>query len=131
LATTQTSLSRSNPVGQNYPITALDVVHAGEYLRPLLLMRSFESRQNVSCKKIAERDFDLAMALPGKDERAGELNVWCEKHLKAPVWGKLKLAIRKRRERKSSQDKTITISAKAFEVIRKLANRDEFASTLK
>ena len=106
-----------------YTITALDVVHAGEYLRPLLLMRSFELRQNVSYK-IAERDFDMAMALPAKEERAGELNAWCEKYLKTPMWAKLKLAIRKRRERKSSLDKTITISAKAFELVRKLSKRD-------
>ena len=53
------------------------------------------------------------------------LSVMVRKHLKAPERAKLKLAIRKRRERKPSQDKTITISAKAFELIRKLANRDD------
>ncbi len=108
-----------------YAIAEADVVHASEYLRPLLLMRSFELRQNVSYK-VAERDFHAAVVSPSKEERAKELNAWCEKYLKAPIWAKLKLAIRKRRERKTSSDITsISVSKKAFDLVRKLAKRDE------
>ena len=42
------------------------------------------------------------------------------------MWAKLKLAFRKRRERKTSSDITsISVSRKAFDLIRKLAKRDE------
>ena len=74
-----------------YAIAEADVVHASEYLRPLLLMRSLELRQNVSYK-VAERDFHAAVVSPSKEERAKALNAWCEKYLKAPIWAKLKPA---------------------------------------
>jgi macrodomain Ter protein organizer (MatP/YcbG family) len=94
-----------------YAIAEADVVHASEYLRPLLLMRSLELRQNVSYK-VAERDFHAAVVSPSKEERAKALNAWCEKYLKAPIWAKLKLAIRKRRERKTSSDNYVHLCFK-------------------
>ena len=108
-----------------YAITAADVAHASDYLRPLLQTCSFELRTDVSYR-VAERDFNAAIELRGKEERAIELNAWCEKYLTSSTWAKLKLSIRKRRERKTRRGETttITITTQAGELLRKVSERD-------
>jgi macrodomain Ter protein organizer (MatP/YcbG family) len=109
-----------------YRITAADVVHAANYLKPLLQTFAFELRRDASYKT-ADREFFEAASSKSKDERAEQLNAWCEKYLMAKTWGKLKLSIRKRRERKSriGQLKSLSITSQAFDLIEKLAKRDQ------
>ncbi len=107
-----------------YTVTPDDVVHAGTYL--VNRIRNYDMRldENVSYKT-AERTLNAAISESRKEKRAKELNAWCEKYLSSEEWSKLKLAIRKRRERRIRTDlKTVTISARAHELLSKLASRD-------
>lgn len=109
-----------------YTITASDVAHANFYLSTRLLMQGFAFGESVP-SKVAEKEFREAIEEKGKDKRATRLNAWCEKYLDSKEWAKLKLAIRKRRERlgRHAELKTVTISAKAFELLAKISERDE------
>lgn len=108
-----------------YTITAADVVHAGTYLANRLRNMDVRFDESVSYK-MAERAFTEAVAEPRKENRAVQVNTWCEKYLSSAEWATLKLAIRKRRERRVRTDlKTVTISARAFELLSKLSTRDQ------
>ena len=58
--------------------------------------------------------------------RIAALNSWCKKYLSDADRGKLKVAVRKRRERwrRGDEKKTITISAKAHKVLTQISKRD-------
>lgn len=108
-----------------YSITTSDVNHAAAYLKPLLQTRDFELRGDASYRA-AEHQFEEAVGVREKAERAKQLNAWCEKYLFGKTWAKLKLSIRKRRERKLriGKTKSVTISAMAFELLQKISTRD-------
>ena len=107
-----------------YSITAEDVVHATEYLRTRLQVSAFDLG-DVS-HRTAKNEFDDAVALRTKEEKAKGLHAWCEKYFGDKEWTKLKTSIRKRRERKvrRGEVESVTISKKAFELLQKLAKRD-------
>ncbi len=108
-----------------YTITASDVTHARAYLEPRIRNFDVGIAENVSHRS-AERAFAEAAQEPRKEKRAALLNAWCEKYLSSDEWSKLKLAIRKRRERRIRTDqKTVTISGRAYSLLAKLALRDE------
>lgn len=108
-----------------YTITAADVVHAGTYLANRLRNMDVRFDEDVSYKT-AERKFTEAAAELRREKRAVQVNAWCEKYLSSAEWATLKLAIRKRRERRVRTDlKTVTISARAFELLSKLSARDD------
>lgn len=108
-----------------YTITAADVVHAGTYLANRLRNLDVRFGDDVSLRT-AERAFTEAVAVPRKEKRAVQVNAWCEKYLSSAEWATLKLAIRKRRERRVRTDlKTVTISARAHDLLSKVAERDE------
>lgn len=107
-----------------YRINADDVNHAADYLTSRL--QSFALELGDVSTKTAKKGFDEAVAVRSKNMRADLLNAWCEEYLNDKEWAKLKMAIRKRRERKSraGEIESVTISTKAFVLLRKLANRD-------
>lgn len=113
-----------------YEITAADVTNAKSYLQSKLRNYRIELGEDVSYYN-AEQEFLKAGEEKRKEKRAELVNAWCEKYLSSQEWYKLKLAIRKRRERlKRHNDlKTVTISARAFELLSKLATRDDVTYT--
>jgi macrodomain Ter protein organizer (MatP/YcbG family) len=108
-----------------YTITASDLNHAYFYLSDRLLTRRVRFDDSVS-PDAADRAFREAMVEKGKEKQSARLNAWCERYLSSSEWAKLKLAIRKRRERFNRHDelKSITISAKAFAILSKVSKRD-------
>ena len=108
-----------------YSIRVEDVVHATEYLRTRLLTLDVRLDDDVSART-AQREFDEAVSVKAKEVRAFGLNAWCEKFLDEKEWGKLKTSIRKRRERATRvvELRSISISEKAFKLIKNLASRD-------
>lgn len=107
-----------------YTVTAADVVHAGTYLANRLRNQDVRFGDDVSYRA-AEQEFTEAAAVPRKEKRAVQVNAWCEKYLSSAEWATLKLAIRKRRERRVRTDlKTVTISARAFDLLSKTSTRD-------
>ena len=111
-----------------YRITSADVDHAAQYLGPLLTGNFIELRSDDSYR-VAEREFLAIKEIRSKEERGERLNAWCEKHLKAKTWAKLKPAVRKRRERKQRIKSgttllTVSMSQKAFRLLSQLSKRD-------
>ena len=65
------------------------------------------------------RSVQKEVEVQSKKDRANQLNAWCVKFLGEMEWGKLKTFIRKRRERKNRALRSVSISEKAFELIKK------------
>lgn len=108
-----------------YTITTADVVHASTYLANRLRNQDVRFSDDVTYRT-AERAFTEASQESRKEKRAEQVNAWCEKYLSSEEWAKFKLAIRKRRERRVRTDlKTVTITARAFEFLSKLSERDK------
>ncbi len=107
-----------------YKITSDDVIHAIEYVRSRLQLFALDLGDASS--KTATKEFGDAVEVRSKEERAIRLNAWCEKYLSTKDWTKLKTSIRKRRERKSRKGEieSVTISTKAYTILRKLSMRD-------
>ncbi len=107
-----------------YKIIAEDVIHATEYITSRLQLLALDLGDASS--RTAKKAFDEAVEDRSKDERAFRLNDWCEKYLSSEEWTKLKTSIRKRRERKTRKGEieSVTISSKAYALLRKLAKRD-------
>lgn len=110
---------------KEYSITADDEIHATFYLGDRLRNRDlrFEDSDFYSS---AESDFRTAVDKKQAHARIAALNSWCKKYLSDADIGKLKVAIRKRRERwrRVDEQKTITISAKAHKVLTQISKRD-------
>jgi len=106
-----------------YRITSDDVIHATQYLSTRLLTFTVKFDDSVS-PRTAQKEFEQAVDVQSKEDRANKLHAWCEKFLGELEWGKLKTSIRKRRERKNRELRSVSISEKAFEFIKKLAERD-------
>ena len=87
-----------------YSITSDDVIHATQYLRTRLLTLTVKFDESVS-PRAAQKEFEQAVDIRSKEDRANGVNAWCEKFLGELEWGKLKTSIRKRRERKNSARK--------------------------
>jgi macrodomain Ter protein organizer (MatP/YcbG family) len=109
-----------------YRITEEDFVHASFYLGRKLQTHDIEFADDVSPPE-AKQDFSQATQHKRKQVRVQETNAWCEKYLNRKEWERLKTAIRKRRERWSRYNdlKSITISARAHQLLSNLAKRDE------
>ena len=107
-----------------YRITSDDVIHATQYLSTRLLTFTVKFDDSVS-PRTAQKEFEQAVDVQSKEDRANKLHAWCEKFLGDLEWGKLKTSIRKRRERKTSKLVSISISEKAYGFVKKLAIRDK------
>ncbi|MBN8600547.1 MAG: hypothetical protein J0M26_05935 [Planctomycetes bacterium] len=108
-----------------YTITDADFSHASSYISDKLQRFEFEFRSNCSSDDARTELFEIVHSSQ-RQGRAERLNQWGEKYLSSPDWLKLKVGIRKRRERRMRQDavKTVTISAKAHRLLTKIAKRD-------
>ena len=108
-----------------YSITADDEIHATFYLGDRLRNREFRF-QDSGFYSSAERDFRTAVDEKTTHARIAALNSWCRKYLSEADRGKLKVAVRKRRERwrRGDEQRTITISAKAHKVLTQISKRD-------
>lgn len=109
-----------------YSITSDDEFHATFYLSDRLRNHGFKFSDSVSRAK-AESDFRTAVDEKTKTKRAAAANSWCETYLSRADWQKLKTAVRKRRERwrRNDEIKTITISAKAHNMLTQISTRDD------
>ena len=108
-----------------YRITADDFLHAEFCLS--LRMRSFRIKFAKGVSSIdAQAEYDIAVRAKEKGQRLDLLNAWCEKYLTGGEWTKLKSAVRKRRERfrRGDEQKTVTITAKAHQLLLRLSTRD-------
>ena len=110
---------------EEYSITADDEIHATFYIGDRLRNRDFRF-QDSHFYSSAESDFRIAVDGKTTHARIAALNLWCKKYLSDADSGKLKVAIRKRRERwrRGDEKKTITISAKAHKVLTQISKRD-------
>lgn len=113
-----------------YTIQPSDWFYAWSYLGTRVGNRNLELLHDQSYSK-ASRDFDKVHSVGRDTERAKALNAWAEQYLTRGEWLKLKLAIRKRRQRWASSDQTatITISRKAHEKLSYLAKREQVTLT--
>lgn len=103
-----------------YAITSDDVNHANSYLASRLYL--IEYQENVSASVAAKR----FMAIAGsKAERAEQLQQWCDM-LTEREWRRLRLAIRKRRQRAKEGQcmSSMTVSTRAKDALAKIAIRD-------
>ena len=108
-----------------YRITAEDFLHAEFCLSARI--RSYRIKFAKGVASIDARDeYDIAVRTTGKKQGLDLLNTWCEKYLTGAEWTKLKSAIRKRRERfrRGDEQKTVTITAKAHRLLKRLSKRD-------
>jgi len=110
---------------EEYSITADDEIHATFYLGDRLRNRDFRF-QDSDFYSSAERDFRTAVDKKTVHARIAALNSWCKKYLSDADRSKLKVAVRKRRERwrRGDEQKTITISARAHKVLTQISTRD-------
>ena len=110
---------------EKYSITADDEIHATFYLGDRLRKRDLKF-QDSAFYSSAENDFRTAVDQKTKQARIAALNSWCKKYLSDADSGKLKVAVRKRRQRwrRGDEQKTITISAKAHKVLTQISKRD-------
>jgi len=109
-----------------YQITEDDYQHASFYLSGRLRNYGIEFAGSVNATK-AERQYYQSIRAKSRKKKAESLNHWAEKYLSSEEWSKLKTAVRKRRQRWENQgdQKTVTISAKAHQLLSRIANRDE------
>lgn len=110
---------------EKYPITADDEIHATFYLGDRLRNRDLRFPDS-DLYSPEESDFRTALDEKTTQARIAALNSWCRRYLSDADSGKLKVAVRKRRERRRRGDeqKTITISAKAHKVLTQISKRD-------
>jgi macrodomain Ter protein organizer (MatP/YcbG family) len=110
---------------EEYSITADDEMHATFYLGDRIRNRDLRFHDS-DFYSSAERDFQTAVDKKTANARIAALNSWCKKYLSEADSGKLKGAVRKRRERwrRGDEQKTITISAKAHKVLTRISKRD-------
>ena len=110
---------------EEYSITTDDENHATFYLGDRLRNRDLRF-QDSDFYSSAESDFRTAVDKKTTQARIAALNSWCKNYLSDADNRKLKVAVRKRRERwrRGDETKTITISAKAHKVLRQISKRD-------
>lgn len=111
---------------QMYVISASDVVHAVHYLDGLLRNAGIQFADDVDPQE-AVAEFQASCEISSKSKRAASLNEWAEHYLDSNAWKRLKLAIRKRRERRTKGEeagRSVTMSLKAHELLKRLAARD-------
>lgn len=108
-----------------YTIIDSDYTHACAYIEDKLQKQEFAFCRERSIDTAKAELFQIVHSSQRKG-RADRLNEWCEKHLAKADWLKLKVGIRKRRERWARHDelKTVAISAKAHQLLTKIAKRD-------
>ena len=63
-----------------YSITSDDVIHATQYLRTRLLTLTVKFDESVS-PRAAQKEFEQAVDIRSKEDRANGVNAWCEKFL--------------------------------------------------
>ncbi|HBE71253.1 MAG TPA: hypothetical protein DDW52_24160 [Planctomycetaceae bacterium] len=104
-----------------YQITADDFTHARDYLQSQLLQHTLELRDETH----ADASESLESVLSGgtKIAKAKRLNAWCEEHLTTATWNGLKTSVRKRRQRWVNESRTVTLSVRAHELLKKAAER--------
>lgn len=109
-----------------YSITTNDETHATFFLGDRLRNRDLRF-QDSDFHASAESDFRNAVDKKTTHARIAALNSWCKKYLSETDSRKLKVAVRKRRERwrRGDEQKTITISAKAHKVLTQISKRDK------
>lgn len=113
-----------------YTITDADYTHACGYIEDKLQKYEFGFCQQRSIDSARSDLFEIVHSSQRKG-RADRLNEWCEEHLTSGDWLKLKVGIRKRRERwaRHEQLKTVAISAKAHRLLAGIAKRDSVTFT--
>jgi len=109
-----------------YRITEDDYQHAHFYLSRSLRDYQIEFNDATSHAKAEKAFYEATDSIKkNRKKKAEQLNVWAEKHLSSKDWQKLKSGIRKRRERWSKEQKTVTISEKAHKLLIRVSKRDE------
>lgn len=103
-----------------YQVTAADYIHARAYLSERI------RRQDLDVSTRSQTTLHKMPVGAGDDQSAERLNDWCYKNLSEADWGKLKAAVRKRRERtnRDGEVRSIAISAKAHSLLVEIAERD-------
>lgn len=106
-----------------YRITADDRLHVRSYINDQIKFLTIEYNKDVD-RSEAKKAWD---ELNEKKYTADQLQTWCDQYLSKAGWSKMRIAVRKRRQRWAQVDetKTITISVQAHNLLRQLAERDQ------
>lgn len=102
-----------------------DLTHAVGYLQTRIQLGELSYRDKDEARKIEADFYELASARKSQ-QKATDLTEWCSRNLTRTEWNRLRVAIRKRRERwsKFKDQKTIVVSAKVHKLLSKIALRD-------
>jgi len=104
-----------------YQITADDLIHAKAYLESQLLQLTLELHELTHGE--ARDAVNVILKAGTKSTKAKKLNAWCETHLTTAAWDGLKASVRKRRQRFSTETRSVTLSLRAHELLKRAAER--------
>lgn len=107
-----------------FRITVDNLLHAARYLDGRLGSLSIVP---LSMSAQEGRTFvSEILMLPKSEELANRLQVWCDANLDAKSMRSLQMAIRKRKQRTSSDShRVLSVTTKAYGLLSKLAKRDK------
>ncbi|HBE67755.1 MAG TPA: hypothetical protein DDW52_06360 [Planctomycetaceae bacterium] len=104
-----------------YQITAADLTHARAYLESQLLQLTLDLRELTHGEALDAVNGILRAG--GKSTKTKKLNTWCETHLTTAAWAGLKASVRKRRQRFSTETRSVTLSIRAHKLLKDAAER--------
>jgi macrodomain Ter protein organizer (MatP/YcbG family) len=120
-----TMATRRSAMGRpKFRITVDNLMHAARYLDGRLGSLGLIPR-TMSVQEARQVVTEILIS-PRSDSAADRLQSWCDTNLDAKSWLALQTAIRKRRQRAHGNNfRVVTLSAKAYELLHRLANRDQ------
>lgn len=105
-----------------FRITVDNLMHAARYLDGRLGSLALTPR-TMSAQKGMMFVSEILMS-PNTAETAAKLQVWCDENLEPEALGSLQTAIRKRKQRMADNFRVLTVSVSAYNLLGKLAKRD-------
>lgn len=102
-----------------------DLSHAVGYLFDRVRLQAQSYQERGDAREIDSEFYALTSARRSQ-QKAADLTLWCSKNLTRTEWNRLRVAIRKRRERwsKFNDQKTIVVTAKVHRLLSTIALRD-------
>lgn len=106
-----------------YRITSEDRIHARFYIDDQLKSLMIEFKKDVERSEAIK----AWQTINASKYTADQLQNWCDRFVSKSSWSKLRIAVRKRRQRWNRVDetKTVTISIQAYNLLRRISERDQ------
>ncbi len=105
-----------------FRITVDSLMHAAQYLEGRL--GSLRLTPRMMTVQEARHFITGILISRSSASNADRLQVWCDENLDAKSQSALQTAIRKRRQRASSDFRVVTLSSKSYRLLSQLAKRD-------